>query len=491
MRAPSRKSRVLKTPLSSRIKTIAVMPFANTSDDPDMEYLSDGVTESIIHSLSRVGKRLRVTARSTVFTYKNKPYTPQQLAAELGVAVVVDGRVQRVRGEIVISIELIDTRNGSQMWGDRFRKPFSDIFVVQDEISAQISDQLKLQLSPNEKKRLVVAGTQKSEAYELYLKGCFYVNKRTIEGVERAIQNFEKAIEIDPSYALAHAGLADCHVILGSRFLAPPDEGYKRAAVEARRAAELDPTLAEPHATIGNVSFSYEWDWEGADRAFRHALLLNPRYATAHHWYSIFLCWMGRMEESLREARVAIEIEPLSTIMNLNYADLLYFAGRSEEALSHVSNTVDFESHFLAHLLIGRIYALNGRYDEALTEVGTAIMLEGRYPELLATLGSIYGMMGDSDRARKIVHDLQDMAAEKFVAPIFFAEVYAAIGDLDLALKHAEAFLAMRGDLGELVAGPRFEKLRGDPRYDEMLARLNFPARLTADPSVHGHTAKL
>src|SRR5258708_9857666 len=259
VRAPSRKSRVLKTPLSSRIKTIAVMPFANTSDDPDMEYLSDGVTESIIHALSRVGKRLRVTARSTVFTYKSKPYTPQQLAVELGVASVVTGRVQRVRNDLVISTELVDTRTGSQMWGDRFRKPFSGIFSVQDEISAQISDQLKLQLSPNEKKRLAVPGTKKSEAYELYLNGRFYVNKRTVEALEKAIHDFEKAIEIYPSYALAHAGLADCHVLLARRFLAPPGQGYRRAATEARRAAELDATLAEPHATIGHVSFIYEW----------------------------------------------------------------------------------------------------------------------------------------------------------------------------------------------------------------------------------------
>jgi tetratricopeptide (TPR) repeat protein len=295
--------------------------------------------------------------------------------------------------------------------------------------------------------------------------------------VRTAIENFEKAIAVDPVYALAHAGLADCYFLLAGRFLAQPIEGYAKAETEARRAVELDRTLAEPHATIAVVSFLYKLDWADADLEFRRAIALNPSYATAHHWYSIFLAFMHRSEEALREGRIASELEPLSTIMSLNYADLLFFFERYEDSLAYVQRTVDFESYFLAHLLIARIYVAQGKHKEAIDEIELAISMEGRYPELLAALGSAYAALGEIDRARAILDELQAMTAERFVAPIFVAEVAMAVGDFDRALQQAEEFFRMRGEFSEIVAAPRFAALRRDPRFGEMLERVGFPGR--------------
>ena len=491
MRPPVKKARAVSTRTSTRIKSLAVMPFANANNDPEMEYLSDGITESVIHSLSRVGKRLRVMARSTVFTYKGKSPTPQQLGKELGVTSVVTGRVQHVGTTIVISLELVNTRDGSQIWGNRFRTPFSDIFDVQDQIATQISDQLRLQLTSVEKKRLAHRATKKSEAYELYLKGRYHANKRTIEGVKRAIEEFEKAIQIDPLYALAHSGLADCYAIISSRFLASPAEGYARAEMEARRAVELDPTLAEPHATIGHVSLCYKWNWIDADHELRRAIALDPSYATAHHWYSAFLGWMNRLDEALVQAQQSIELEPLSLLMNVNYADLLYLGGRYDDALEHVRKTLDVENYFLAHLLKSRIYAVKEMWAEATASIETAIGMVGRYPELVAGLGYIYGMRGDNKKARAILTELRAMAENDFVAPSFFAEVYLALGDYDKSLEHAEEWFRMRGELAELLVGPRFAPLRRDYRFSEMLTRVGFPDRSVLSSPAFAPTATL
>ena len=490
-RPPVKKQRAMSTRGSSRIKSLAVLPFANASNDPEMEYLSDGITESVIHTLSRVGKRLRVMARSTVFAYKGKSPTPQQLAAELGVTSLVTGRVQRLGQNILISIELVNTRDGSQIWGNRFRTQFSDIFEVQEEIASQISDQLRLQLTTVEKKRLVQRATKKSEAYELYLKGRYHANKRTIEGVERAIQDFEKAIEIDPTYALALSGLADCYAILSSRYLAPPGEGYARAEKQARRAVELDPSLAEPHATLGLIAFIYKWDWVEADRELRRAISIDSSYSTAHQWYAIFLNCMERKEDAIRESRIATELEPLSLLLNVNYADILYFAERYDEAIAHVRKTLEVESYFLAHLLIGRIFAAKQMFREALESIETAISMEGRYPELVAALGYIYGMMGENKKARTILAELKSIAEKEFVAPTFLAEVCLALGDYDKALEYAEEFFRMRGELAELLVGPRFAPLRRDHRFAAMLARVGFPDRAPIHSPAFAPTAAL
>ncbi len=404
---------------------------------------------------------------------------------------VVTGRVQTLGTTLVINIELVNTRDGSQLWGSRFRTEFSNIFDVQDEIAAQISDQLRLQLSPSEKKRLVHRATKKSEAYELYLKGRFHANKRTIQGLERAIREFEKAIEVDPNYALAYSGLADCYTILAGRFLAPPDEAYPHAAAVAAKAIELDPDLAEPHATLAVIALFYKWNWTEADSEFKRAITLDPNYATAHHWYSLFLNCMDRREDALREARTAIELEPLSLLMNCHYADILYFDGRYDEALEHVKKSLEIENYFLAHLLIGRIYLEQGRHEEAVASIQRSIAMEGRYPELLATLAHAYGRLGKTEEAKRILDELIELGRTQFVAPSFLAEVHLAIGNVARAMKYAEEFFKMRGEIVDLVSGPRYKALREDRRWQTMLQRVGFPDRLALKSPAYAPTASL
>ncbi|HVT43757.1 MAG TPA: protein kinase [Thermoanaerobaculia bacterium] len=477
----ARRSRATTGRVSTRgVRSIAVLPFANSSHDPEMEYLGDGIAESIIYSLSRVGGRLKVLARNTAFSYKGRDASPQQLRDEIGISALVTGRVQKVDNNLIISIDLVDTRDGSQIWGEIFRRPFADIFELQDEIAEQISDRLRVQLTPTQRHRLVRRPTPKSEAYELYLKGRFHWNKRTTEGIRTAIDLFQRAIDLDGEFALAWAGLADCHMILAARFLGAPDQIYARVEETARRAIELDPTLAAPHAALASMEFLYRWNWREAEREFRTSIQLDPAYATAHHWHSVFLNLMGRSEDALGEGRIAAELEPLNLLLAVNHADLLYYGKRYEEALEQCRKTFEIdEGYFLAHFLMSRILAAKGEYAEALLEVERAIEVGGRYPELLAGLAFVRGRMGEVSGAVEILDELESMRKNEFVAPIFLAEAALAIGDLDAALQHAEEFFRMRGDLGELLVGSRFAPLRDDPRFRAMLERVGFPTRTT------------
>jgi tetratricopeptide (TPR) repeat protein len=254
---------------------------------------------------------------------------------------------------------------------------------------------------------------------------------------------------------------------------------------------ELDPSLAEPHATLGLVAFFYKWAWIEADRELRRAISIDAGYATAHQWFSLFLNCMGKSDPAIHEAQLAAELEPLSLLLNVNYADILYFAERYDEAMAHVRKTLEVESYFLAHLLIGRIYTAQKMYPEALASIETAIAMEGRYPELVASLGYIYGMMGQNKKARAILAELKSIAEKEFVAPVFLAEVCLALGDYDKALEYAEEFFRMRGELAELLVGPRFAALRRDYRFGEMLERVGFPDRSVLTSPAFAPTATL
>jgi serine/threonine-protein kinase len=476
VRKGSRAARAITTS-TPRGRSIAVLPFANISGDPETEYLSDGITETITHALCRVGRRLKVIAHTTAFAYKGKEYSPQQVGAELGITHVVTGQAQRLGGMLVMSAGLVSTRDGTQIWGERFRTPFSDVFEVYDSIAGQISEQLRLKLTTSERRRMARRQTRKSEAYELYLKGRFHLNKRTTEGVDRAIEFFEAAVDVDPKYALAHAGLADCHMVLGGRFLAPGDVAFTRGQDAARRAIELDPDLGEPHATLGGLHF-LQWNWADADREFKVAIELNANYSTAHHWYSAFLNSMDHREAALYEARLALDLDPMSLLVRAHYADILYFNGRYEESLMYCREILDLEpKFFLVQILVARIHAVRGDNEDALRAVNRAIDQAGRVPELLATLGYIHGVMSNEESARQILAELKAMSATTFVSPLFLGEVAMALGDTEAALGHFEAFFRMHGELGEILVGPRFADIRKEPGFQQMLERVGFPGR--------------
>jgi eukaryotic-like serine/threonine-protein kinase len=455
---------------SGRTRVVAVMPFANTSGDSELEYLSDGITESIIYALSRVRKRLRVVARNTVFAYKNKPIEPQKLAAELGVTAIVTGRVQRVGANIVVAADLVRTADGSQLWGERFQRPFSDILEVEEQIAATISDQLKLRLTVSERRKLVRRPTTRSDAYELYLKGRFHLNRRTFESLGIATRLFEQAVAVDPGYALAWAGLAEVHALWRSRTPENGDDVAARAEETARKAIDLDHTLAEPHATLAFIALHHRWDWEESERQYRAAIALNPDCAIAHSWYSHLLIRLGRADESLLEARLAAEIEPLSIALNLSLAGILYVTGRSAEAEIVCRKLIEIEPHvYFNYWFLGRILLVSGREEEAVAVLERAIADYGRQAELLGTLGFAYGRTGAREKALAILQELDPRDAFRR------AEVCVGLGDLDMALRYTEQIFLTRGDLGFVLVPPEFAPLREHPGYREMLQRVGFP----------------
>ena len=460
---------------SSRTRTLAIMPFANVSADPETEYLSDGITETIIHTLSQVRKRLRVLARSTVFAYKGRDYTPQDLAADLGATAMVTGRVQRVGSSIVVVADLVSTTDGAQIWGARFHRPLSDIFEVQDEIATNISEQLKLKLSVGDRQRLVRRATRRSDAYELYLKGRFHFNRRTLEAMQRAVLCFEEATAVDPKYALAWQGLGEVHAILCQRSLTRADASAERAEHAARRAIELDPSLAEPHAILGSIAYCQRWQWEEADREFRQAIRLNPESATTRHWYSGFLGWMGMLGEARSEARLSVEYEPLSLVINLNYGCVLLFSGRYEEAMTMCRKVLDLEPRFFfAQWVQARILVARGLYEDAIAYLRGAVDEQGRQVEFLGILGYALARSGRTEDARAIVRELESIGGQSRVAASA-GEVWLGLGDMEHALERIEHLFVHRGEIGYVLRDPHFEALRAHPGWEEMLRRVGFP----------------
>jgi serine/threonine protein kinase/tetratricopeptide (TPR) repeat protein len=463
-------------PTSSRVRTLAIMPFANVSGDPEMEYLSDGITETIIHTLSQVRKRLRVLARSTVFAYKGRDYAPQDLAADLGATAMVTGRVQRVGNSIVVVADLVSTADGAQIWGSRFHRPLSDIFEVQDEIATSISEQLKLKLSVGDRQRLVQRPTRRSDAYELYLKGRFHFNRRTPEAMQRALVCFEEAISVDSKYALAWEGLAEVHAILRQRSLTRADASAEHAEQAARRAIELDPSLAEPHAALGSIAYGQRWRWEEADREFRQALELNPQSATTRHWYSGFLGWLGMLDEARSEARLSVEYEPLSLVINLNYGCILLFSGHYEAAMTMCRKVLDLEPRFFfAQWVQARILVARNLFEDAISLLRAAVDEQGRQAELLGILGYSLARSGRTDDARAIVRELESLGGESRVAA-HAGEVWLGLGESGKALDRIEQLFLHRGELGYVLRDPHFEALRTHPGWEEMLRRVGFPA---------------
>ena len=471
------------SPASSRARTLAIMPFANVSGDPETEYLSDGITETIIHTLSQVRKRLRVLARGTVFAYKGREYTPQDLAAELGATAMVTGRVQHVGNSIVVVADLVSTTDGAQIWGARFHRPLADIFEVQDEIATSISDQLKLKLSIGDRQRLVQRPTRRSDAYELYLKGRFHSNRRTPEAMQRALVCFEEATVVDSKYALAWVGLAEVHAILRQRSLTRADASAERAEQAARRAIELDPSLAEPHATLASIAHGQHWRWEEADREFRLALQLNPESATARHWYSIFLGWLGMLDEARSEARLSVEYEPLTLVANLNYGCVLLFSGRYEEAMTMCRKVLELEPRFFfAQWVQGRILAARNLFEDAIALLRAAVDEQGRQAELLGILGYSLARSGRTEDARAIVRELESVGGHSRVAA-HAGEVWLGLGEMEMALERIEQLFVHRGELGYVLRDPHFEALRAHPGWKQMLRRVGFPELTLRRPS--------
>jgi TolB-like protein/Tfp pilus assembly protein PilF len=453
------------------LNSLAVLPFENVSADPNAEYLSDGITESIINNISQL-QGLRVVARNTVFRYKAKGVDPQKVGRELGVRSVLYGRILQLGDRLVIRAELVDVLNGWQIWGEQYQRKFQDILVVQEEISEAISAKLKLRLTREEKERLGKRYTENAEAFQLYLKGRYHWNKYTQSSLRKAIDYFEQAIGIDPTYALAYAGLADTFYRL-SNVYAPTREAMPKARAAAVKALEIDETVSEAHAALGLVKMFYEWDWWGAREEFTRAIEIKPNNAIAHQRFGLYFDLLGRSDEALRELKLALEIDPLSPQISQSLSLAFFLTGKHEEALAEIQKTLEMDGNYYpAVYLLGRIYEQSGRIGKAVTEFKKALALNDA-PMFLAALGRAYALAGKQRVARKVLNDLEGQTKLRYVSAYNNATIHLALDDKNRTFSCLEQAYEERCEMmAWLKVDPALSSIRNDLRFTNLLRRV-------------------
>jgi eukaryotic-like serine/threonine-protein kinase len=455
------------------VDSIAILPFVNVNGDTEIEYLSDGITESVINSLSQI-PQLRVMARSTVFAYKGKQSDPRKIGQDLNVGAVLTGTVLHRSENLSVQAELVDVKDGAQMWGDQYNTGFNDILRTQEEIAREISDSLRLRLTGEQQKKLAKHYTENTAAYELYLKGRYYWNKRTGEGFQKAIGQFEQAIAKDPKYALAYAGLADCYTLMPAWALMPPNEGHPKAKQAAERALSLDETLAEAHTALAHTLHNYDWNWIGAEKEYTRAIQLNPNYATAHHWFSNLLSDLGRGDEAIAEKKHALTLDPLSLVINADLGNILYHQRKYDEAMAQLQKSLELDSNFpLAYQFLGYVYEKQNRFDEEISACKKAIEVSQDSLELRAELARALALAGHKDEAKNILDNLLKRAEKEYVVAYEIAMIYDGLGKKDEAFLWLEKAIQERSyQVSSLAVDPRLDSLRSDPRFKPLLTRL-------------------
>lgn len=448
--------------------SIAVLPFVNVGGDPNLEYLSDGISETLINSLTQL-QRLHVVARASAFRYKGKEADPQTVGRELNVRTVLMGRVRQNGDTVNVQVDLVDATTGAQLWGEEYERKLADVLSVKQAISREITDKLRLRISGDEQKQLVVSDSN-GEAYQLYLKGRYHWNKRTSEGIGKSIEYFNQAIDRDPSYALAYAGLADSWFTAAWYRDVEPREGYEKARAATNKALAIDDKLAEAHNTLAMIKGNYDWDWPGAEKEFKLSIQLNPNYPTAHQRYSLYLPVVGRLDEAVAEAKRAQQLDPLALILNENVGDILFLARRYDEAEAQLRKTLELDPNFfVARNTLAKVYEAKGMYKEALEQ-----NLAREDPEVVAEVMKIYAASGMQGVWRDRVEELLEISKKEHISPYNIAILYIRLDDKDKAFEWLNKALEARAILFTyLVADPRFDNIRSDPRYAALLQRAN------------------
>ena len=456
-----------------RPRSLAVLPLLNTNVDPETEYLGDGITESVINALSQL-PGLRVMARNTVFRYKERAADAQEVGHALKVQAVLTGQLLQRGNRLVIRIELVDVKDGSRMWGEQYERELGEVYALEQAISQDIADKLHLRLTGAQRKRLGQTPAASAEAYRSYLKGRYHWNKRTKEGLTKSIKLFDQAIEFDPTYALAYAGIADAYLQLGGWGDIPPREAYSKAKAAALRALAIDTDLAEAHVSLGMAHKEYKWDWRAAGCAYQRALQLNANYAVAHQWYGEYLAALGQHDEAIRSFQRAIDLDPLSLIIHATLGRHGYhFVRRYDEAILQLRKTLEMDAHFwVAHHWLGFTYAVVGLFPEALAEIRAAQQLSDNV-EIAAVLGYTLGRAGQIPEARTALDDLEQSSRTRYVSPLLFALVSIGLGEHDEAFRWLERGYEDRSQmLSELKVEAAFDPLRSDPRFADLLRRV-------------------
>jgi serine/threonine-protein kinase len=461
------------------LSSVAVLPMDNLSGDPQQEYLADGMTEALITDLARIGA-LKIISRTSVMRYKNLKKPMREIANELGVDVVVEGSVLKVGERVQVSARLIDAEADRHLWAERYERKLQDVLSLQGEITRTIARKIEVRLTPSEETRLSEAPAVDPEAHEHYLRGRFLWNQRTPESVSRALAHFRRAIRIDPDYAPAHAGLADCYILDEGAYISIPSrKAYALAMAAAQKALELDDTLAEAHTSLGAVLTDWAWDWTGAETEFERAIALNPNYVTARHWFAVLLAKIARTDEALAAARAARVVDPLSAVTSGFITMMLYFAREYDRAVDESRRTLELDpSYAWGHCLQGLSYVRKGSHDRAIVALRRAVEYSGNMSGFLAYLGYGYAAAGNLTAAREILGRLAWRPDEPNVSPLDIAIVHAALGEVDRALEwFREAFQKRSDKFGYLNVDPMFDELRKEPRFQELLLGMNIPAR--------------
>lgn len=455
------------------IQSIAVMPFLNASGNADLDYLSDGMTETLIKSLSQL-PNLNVKARSTVFRYKGKETDGKTIGKELGVEALLNGRVIQRGSRLFLNLELIDSQTENVIWTDQYERKLSDLVVLQSEIARDVSSKLKTKLAGTDEQKLAKTYTTNAEAYRLYLQGRFYWNKREEKDFRKAAEYYNQAIALDPNYALAFAGQADAYALLATFGFMPPTEGVPKAREFARQALALDESMAEPHTTLAYLSATYDYDFAAAEREFKRALELNPNYATAHQWYGEILSQSGRFDDAETEFRRALEIEPLSIPFNWDYGRFLYHARRFDESLAQHKRTIELDPSFArAHRTLAEVYRVTGDYANAVEERAKVLDLMGQ-TENAALVRATFAKRGWRGFLRLVV--AEDSSLKDVNNDWVMAKAYVDLGEKNKAFaKLNEAYNKRLSSLCWLKIEPQLDPLRSDPRYEELLQRIRFP----------------
>lgn len=456
--------------------SLAILPLVNASGNPDLEYFSDGITESIINNLSQL-PQLKVMARSTVFRYKNRGLNPQEIGTQLGVRAVLTGKVSLQSGSFKIQTELVEVADGSQLWGEHYSRDSADIFEVQEEIAREITAKLQLRLSGEEKGRLAKRYTANTQAHELYLKGRYHWNKRTVESFEKGIECFQRAIKLDPAYALAYAGMSDCYAFLGDVGLTaiPSGEAFSKARTAARQALEIDNMLAEGHNSLAHVCM-HDFNWPEAEREFKRALDLNPGNAMAHLWYAYYLLFNGRSDEAVKEATLGLALDPLSLAANGDVGQILFYKRQYDEAIEQYRKSEELEPfYYRQHLWVGWAYEQKGMYNEAVTEFQKARTLAPQNTEVLASLGCAFALSRKTDKALSILAELERVSARRYVSPYNMSLVQLSLGDQEKAFEWLDRAYRERAEwMIYLGVDPRFDSLRTNPRFTDLLQSIGF-----------------
>ncbi len=459
-----------------RIRALAVLPLQNFSGDSAQDYFADGMTEALTAELAQISA-LRVISRTSVMQYRSARKLLPEIARDLNVDAVVEGSVLRVGDRIRITAQLVHASTDTHLWAGNYVRDLRDVLTLQSEVADAIAQEIQVKLTPREQIRLARERAINPEAFQSYLEGHYYLGKRTEEGLKKAIQFFEQAVEKDLDYALPYAGMADCYSILGDYGIVPPKQAFPRAKAAAVKALEADETLAEAHTSLAYVRWAHDWDWKEAEREFERAVELNPNYATAHQYYSEYLTAMARHEKAIARMKRALELGPLSVVLNAVLGWVLYFAGNYDAAIEQCHNALELDPKFArGRIYLARAYLQRGMHGQAIAEFQQGLALSGESPTYMAELGHAHAIAGEKHKARKALEQLKELASERYVSPYDIALVYMGLAEHDETCAWLERAYEERSFYLALAkVEPRLDSLRSDPRFQDLLRRVGLP----------------